>query len=207
MKNSEIFGFIENFPKSEKMGKTLNFPSTYGKSDDYALSFVVKMSWWGGNSIPAPIVYDELPTPITDEDYKKVARDALADSLALEDDPGWSQLKFNDPNVQLYELNDPDSAIKYVKISTELPASPKEIYQFVTDDRMEQRLLWDKELIEIRVIKSKTHYPHMQIQLINYKKYKTEVEDIDVIYQAYKAPYPVTNRNFVAIRGHTTLEG
>jgi len=146
------------------------------------------MSWFGGNGMANgdPLVFDELDTPTTKEDYRRIAAEALSEATELKNDPGWERISFRDPGVGLYQLADPSSPLKVIKIESDFPGSPKELWDFLCNDDLKHRQQWEPELQELR-----------QVEVID--------DTMDVVFQAYAAPYPITSRSFVALRAKTKL--
>lgn len=133
-----------------------------------------------------PLEFEELASPSTAEDYRRLAAEALEEATALHNSPDWSRISFRDAAVGLYQLDDPSSPLKVVKIEADFPASPKEMWDFLCNDDLSHRQQWEPELQELR-----------QVEVID--------ETMDVVFQAYSAPYPITSRSFVALRAKKKL--
>jgi len=145
------------------------------------------MSWWGnGMKDGDPLVLEDCETPRTAEEYRRIAEESLEEVLRLENAPNWEPIPYADDRVSLAGLTLPDSPLKCVRTCTILPGSPQQVKAFMSCDDIAERKKWDTELIELRVVE--------------------EVGGIQVVFQAYKAPFGVTNRSFVATRSAKYLE-
>jgi hypothetical protein len=55
------------------------------------------MSWWGSNGAPQPVVYPELPSPITKADFERLADECFEQLMCLEKEgaeAGWTTVDF-----------------------------------------------------------------------------------------------------------------
>jgi len=143
-------------------------------------------SLWGGSS-GQEVVYPDLPTPQTKEEYLQLAKDKLKSVLEEELPKELLSLQFDDfgdrgwDGIELYDRPpEPDQPnCQGVKVIGTLPGTPKEIYEFLWDVPTRKRI--EPDLLEIEIVESIDN-------------------DLDVLRTRYGAPFPVSAREFVAIR-------
>jgi len=144
------------------------------------------LSGWFGSSTPdQEVIFPELPTPKTLEDYQQVSRDAKARVLKLADEQeGWEEVGFTEmglpSDIKVFSKSEPNSSIECTKGIAILPGSPKDVLALVTTTDLQNRKQWDKDLVDIKLIE--------------------RIDDkLAVYWAAYNAPFPVKNRDFVIL--------
>lgn len=146
------------------------------------------------NSAPAEledIIYEELETPITDEDFQTVANKKLDYFLDILKSDSWLEMEFEDEwhqgPIRLFHKDSVDSPVKAVKLLARFPGCPENLLKMVQCTNREKMLAWDPDLLSIDVI-------------------KRVGEDIVVTYSTHQAPTMITNREFVLLRACRQLE-
>jgi len=149
------------------------------------------MSWLFGSSAPKEIIYDELPSPQTPEDYKKVVADAKEKVMSLfnSDGPQWSEVDTSvfpaDHGVTIHSTTDTStgSAVECVRASKVFKLPPKTVFELVSNHDLATRRTWDPEVLDFKFLR--------------------ELQDaIGVVYALHNAPFPVSKRDFVLATTH-----
>lgn len=99
----------------------------------------------------------------------------------------WREIRVqNERNATLFMHEPPkkvteDDGIKCCKAQVELPCSAEQAFSYVSLPDLVERRRWDTDLIDLQPL-------------------ETISPRIELIYQSYKAPFPITSRDFVALR-------
>jgi len=141
--------------------------------------------WFGSSTDASAYTYPDLPSPVTDEDFLKLAEEKRARLLLLaEEKEGWTPVDFITDGVRsdvlVWSKPDAESPIEIVKAQGNVNCDPKNFFSVVVLDDTEKRKQWDNELIEI-------------------KHLRTISENLKLYWTSYNAPYPVTQRCFITI--------
>eukprot|EP01116_Phalansterium_solitarium_P016555 TRINITY_DN3865_c0_g1_i1.p2 TRINITY_DN3865_c0_g1~~TRINITY_DN3865_c0_g1_i1.p2 ORF type:complete len:272 (-),score=80.66 TRINITY_DN3865_c0_g1_i1:296-1006(-) len=145
---------------------------------------------WFGSSAPSETIYPELPSPKTNEDYKKVIAEAREKVLSLHSSTGseWvsvdTTLLPDNHGVTINSKNDGTSAIECIRAVKLIHASPKAVFELVSTHDIASRRTWDPELLDFKFIKA-------------------EEDGVGVVYAVHNAPFPVTKRDFILAITHS----
>jgi len=122
------------------------------------------------------------PAPQTEKDYADLYESSLKTFLACCDpnDDSWTMLDERD-GLWFSEKVDPSNPANLIRVMGEIEADWETLFTIVQETRLEKRNEWDPEIIMYEVLAKIT-------------------ENIEVIHQGFRAPFPVTCRDFVAIR-------
>eukprot|EP01121_Diplochlamys_sp_Union-15-3_P014005 TRINITY_DN4425_c0_g1_i2.p1 TRINITY_DN4425_c0_g1~~TRINITY_DN4425_c0_g1_i2.p1 ORF type:complete len:373 (-),score=62.93 TRINITY_DN4425_c0_g1_i2:113-1231(-) len=141
------------------------------------------MSILGWGSEPTPSARDLCETPKLISDYENLAARTLNECKQLaESTEGWTIIKHGlTPDVKLLDKSQPGNTVNIIKTEGHVDCSPEELFRLVSTSNLKQRQNWEKDLKEYQILEDIT-------------------ENIQVIYQQYNAPFPVQNRDFVAMK-------
>jgi len=150
-------------------------------------------SFFSGSTSGQDVIYPELATARTKEEYEQLAKDKLEWVLG-EETKESPPLTFNDigeqglSDIMLYDRPaHPATPTEHgVKVVGTLPVPPKEVYE----------TLWDLKL-------RKT----IEVDLIDIVLVEKITDDIEVTRTRYSAPFPVTAREIVAVRYRVERDG
>jgi len=136
---------------------------------------------------PEEIIYPEIPTPTTKEEYEKIIQEKL-EGILHDNTKEFTPIAYVDNgdggfnDIQLYDLPvDPTKPVQGVKVVATLPASPKVIAD----------LLWNTEFRK-----------KIEKDLLMMDPVEVITENIHVIKTRIAVPFPVTARETVTVR-HT----
>jgi len=127
-------------------------------------------------------------SPTTVKDYEDLAARCLQECLQLaEDKEGWTTINHGrDSSIRLLDKTQPGSPVNIIKTEGILDCSPSELIEAVGTNDLSLRRQWDRDLKVYDIIEDIT-------------------PEISVLYQVYNAPFPVQDRDFVAIKAKKLL--
>jgi len=136
--------------------------------------------------------YPELPTPKTEPEFQQVFEDKVKLLTTLSQDPKWVQIDYVDTDgktdIKLYDMSIPDSAVSFVKTETTLNIAAKTLFRLVQSKLLATLKQFDKDLAAIKVVKEIS-------------------SNLQILRTIYTAPFPVSDREFVVLRGGQTEDG
>eukprot|EP01091_Cochliopodium_minus_P005324 TRINITY_DN15274_c0_g1_i1.p1 TRINITY_DN15274_c0_g1~~TRINITY_DN15274_c0_g1_i1.p1 ORF type:complete len:228 (-),score=51.10 TRINITY_DN15274_c0_g1_i1:127-810(-) len=127
--------------------------------------------------------YDDIPTPVTDEDYIKIFQETKQNVLKWEQGTEeWKPVDVTYDDITLYEQEFSDNSGIYCMKAAGIiyNCSPQELLNINWEMDLKKRP-WDKELVDLKLVKT-----------IN--------ETTEVTQSRISAPYPVSHREFVDAR-------
>ncbi|KAL6041075.1 hypothetical protein QOT17_025107 [Balamuthia mandrillaris] len=146
-----------------------------------------------------PVVLPECPSPKSKEDYQRLAEECLAKVLALEkeavEEGAWTPIPFHatygKDDVELLDQPPREggdgSASSSLRVCGSVECSPAALKRLMDSNDLKLKQNWEREMVGLDVIEEVT-------------------DRIIVVRARYKAPFPVTNREFVTIKCDTTLK-
>jgi len=103
-------------------------------------------------------------------------------------DQGWKLFTTEYPNIQSYEKLTDESPIKIIKATGKLNCSAEKIFHKIWDQTYEEKKKTDDSLLKDAVLE--------------------KIDDHTIItYQSYKAPWPVSSRDFLFLRSKVVEDG
>lgn len=140
------------------------------------------LSWIiGGSNNQHEWFHNGIITPSSQQDYEMVAKEALDTTLSMVDSDGWS-LVVKKGRVTVEEKYVSESQISMIRVSTDLQnVNLEDIVNFIHAPSNKQR---------------KAAYP----KLIAHETIDRISGNIIVARSTFNAPFPVTNREFLAMR-------
>jgi len=150
------------------------------------------MSWFGwGAATPSAdeaegIVIPGLEAPETEEEFRALVEKKIAQMNELLADPDWSPLAFDDggQGVLLWDkppVPDGGSEVSMLRSEMTVAAPVDRVHKLLNSLDTEVLKTYDDTVIEVRVLKEVT-------------------EDIQVISRHVQSPFPISNREVVALR-------
>jgi len=147
------------------------------------------MSFWGGSKDGQPVIMKELPTPVTKEEYEQVARECLEELLGLikeDEQDGWSEIPFRanygKDDIKLYDKeSSSEETINTIKVIGSVKCHIDDLFEILATTDEDRMKVLEKDLISSEIIEKVSH-------------------DLCVVRQRFSVPFPVTNREIVAIR-------
>jgi hypothetical protein len=153
------------------------------------------MSWWGSNGAPQPVVYPELPSPITKADFERLADECFEQLMCLEkegSEAGWTTVDFQATNgeeeVKIWDKTISGSPVNCIKTQGVIPCSPVNLFKVMCEEDLAKRQEYEKECSCYEIVREIT-------------------PEIAITRARYKAPFPVTSREVVAFRARRRLPG
>jgi len=154
--------------------------------------------WLTGSSTPAQETEQkgevtgevtQIPAPQNKDDFDQLFNKTLG--LTLEygnlEDPSWNFLQEND-GFKLHEKIIPNSPCHLVRAYGVINASPQSLFEAVQESDLLVRNTWDPECIIYEV--------------------KEQIDDnMEIMHQAFKLPFPCTSRDFCALRARKVEPG
>lgn len=132
--------------------------------------------------------YDDLKTPIVDEEYLKLAKDSLDERLEWIKRMDFRKLSTSYDNVLLEEGDVPGSSITMVRASAILyNVSIEKLWKVAFSSSLEEK----KEVFD---------------DVIFHDKVKTINNDVHVAFSKYSAPTGIYPREFLSLRAHKQLD-
>jgi len=153
------------------------------------------MAWWGSNGAPEPVTYPELPSPLTKEDFERLADDCFEQLMRLEKEgpeAGWTSIDFQATNgeeeVRIWDKTVSGSPVNCIKTQGVIPCSPMNLFKVMCEEDLAKRQEYEKECSCYEIVREIT-------------------PEIAITRARYKAPFPVTSREVVAFRARRRLPG
>jgi hypothetical protein len=138
-------------------------------------------------AVPPPGIIPELPTPKSENEFRDLVQQKGSLLLSLVGDPKWTPIDYLDEygnisDIRLFEIQYENNPIAVVKAVATLKAPAETIFKLVQSSKIDIVKQFDKDLMEIRPIK--------------------DIGDsVEVVQTIYSAPFPVSNRDFIVVRG------
>lgn len=137
-------------------------------------------SWLSGNE-SMEWRYDDLKTPINNDDYDKFYNESLKFGKEWLDSFSWNITKTND-NVVMEEMIIPNSDISAVRVSTTVNnMSLDKIKHIIFSSSLEEK-------------------KKLSPDLMKYDSVKNINENMSIMHLQYSAPLTITNREFIYIK-------
>lgn len=141
-----------------------------------------------------------LPEPSTVEEYQKLCSETLEKILKLAEplddetlselDGGWEEIQVNgdrNGDTRLFsKAPEEGQGTHLLKTTGTVACTPEALFHAISSADVEERRRWEKDLLEFRIVEEVT-------------------KDIQVLYTSYRAPSPVTSRDFVAVKAKKRL--
>lgn len=146
--------------------------------------------WFSGEQPagePVECVLPELPSPQTPEDYVSLIKERTNLFKSLLEAQDWNDIGFFDAahtDVKVWDKVIADSNVHLVRSSARMPCSPERLLKNLYCADVAELKRWDPDLNSTTVVEQ-----------------MGEKGELQVIYQTYNAPFPVTNRSFLCVRG------
>jgi hypothetical protein len=147
---------------------------------------------WG--SAPSPTIFPELDTVKGTQDLVQLAEKAFQAILEAESSPDWEPYEYNDTgfngleDITIQERTLPDNNVGSTKVTGTIGCSPQALYNKLSKYDLEWAQQFDTDLVE-------------------FTRLLTVGEDVALVLFRSKAPYPVTPREFVLVRGRKEMHG
>jgi len=126
--------------------------------------------------------YPDEQTPTNKEEFVKLANSVYRDLEQWRSDKSeWVSIRHDTPDVELYERAMPGYDLPMFRIEGTLPASVSEVVKLIDTTNIEVKKRYDRLIDVYEVIEQVT-------------------DDICVIYAQYRAIFPVSNRDFTAMK-------
>lgn len=137
-----------------------------------------------GDGGPKKVVYDDIPTPVTEEDYKQMFEKLREEVREWEKgEEGWNPVEIPYDDITLYEKSTGDnSGVFWMKaVGIVQNCTPNDLFEINWELDLNKRSVWDKELLELKLVKK-------------------VVDNVEVTHSRVTTPVGVSNREFVDAR-------
>jgi hypothetical protein len=98
----------------------------------------------------------------------------------------------------VFEKHVPGISFDCIKTVASLPASPRALFNFLTNSSFEERRKWEPEIIHSSVLKSE-EFRTVQRRWNHPLTLAGVSSSLTVVQRTYKAPFPVYPREFIAL--------